>query len=228
MAVTRLVFMSIFYSVFRIKDDKSQICLYSIFCYLLISKLSLFQALLSFSVIIFQYLVPCVIVTVCYISISRYLASRPILASDQRQKEIIAKRKRNNRMLIVVSVTHFMSWLPLNIVNLIITTFDSANQPLFPNIEHLFITYAICHLASMTSAISNPVLYGFMNENFRHEFSDIFNSVKDCFHRRTPHSNNNVVASAAARVGSAAGLGENIPLTSINNGLMDKRVSINV
>ena len=30
----------------------------------------------------------------------------------------------------------------------------------------------------MTSAISNPILYGFMNENFRIEFSKIWKNLK--------------------------------------------------
>ena len=128
---------------------------------------------MSFSVIIAQYLLPCAIVSACYISVCRYLASRPILASDDRQEQIRAKRRRNTRMLIVVSIAHFMSWLPLNVVNVIMDTFDSDQAPLFQDIENHYITYAICHLTSMTSAISNPLLYGYMNENFRHEFRKI-------------------------------------------------------
>ena len=55
---------------------------------------------------------------------------------------------------------------------------DSDKKPLFKDVENLYITYAICHIASMTSAISNPILYGFMNENFREEFSKIWKSLK--------------------------------------------------
>ena len=92
----------------------------------------------------------------------------------------MARRRRSNKMLIIVTVTHFLSWLPLNVVNIIFTTFDSDKTPLFSNIEHLFITYAVCHLASMTSAVSNPILYGFMNENFRREFKNIWLGLKKC------------------------------------------------
>ncbi len=161
----------------------SKICLkllrYVLRTLLRFSKKQIFvQALLSIGVIVAQYIVPCAIVTVCYISISRYLANRPILVNDARQREVMAKRRKNNVMLIAVSVTHFMSWLPLNTVNVIITTLDSDDDPLFEDIENLFITYAICHVASMTSAISNPVLYGFMNENFRVEFVSLWQKFK--------------------------------------------------
>lgn len=135
------------------------------------------QAMMSFGTVIVQYLVPCAIVTVSYSSICYFLSNQPIPARDSRQKQILAKRRRSNKMLIVVSVAHFMSWLPLNVANVIITSFDSEQTPLFQDVENLYITYAICHLASMTSAISNPILYGFMNENFRQEFSKIWNSL---------------------------------------------------
>ena len=136
---------------------------------------------MSFSVVIVQYLLPCAVVTMSYISICRYLDNKPILTTcNAKQNQIMARRKRNNRMLIIVSITHFMSWLPLNVVNVIITALDSADSPLFKNVENLLITYAICHLASMTSAISNPLLYGFMNENFRGEFRKILRSIRNC------------------------------------------------
>ena len=139
-----------------------------------------FQAWMSICVIVVQYCVPCAMVTFYYISICRFLASRPILASDERQKQILAKRRKNNRMLITVTVAHFTSWLPLNVINIVLTMFDSDESPLFTNVEHLYIAYAMCHLASMTSAISNPVLYGFMNDNFRGEFDKIWQRFCKC------------------------------------------------
>ena len=44
----------------------------------------------------------------------------------------------------------------------------------------------------MTSAISNPILYGFMNENFREEFSKIWKKMKEssCCFKKLENSNN--------------------------------------
>ena len=66
---------------------------------------------------------------------------------------------------------------------------DSEEKPLFHDIENLYILYAVCHIASMTSAISNPILYGFMNENFRKEFSNIWTSLKRCSRCKSASSN---------------------------------------
>ena len=66
---------------------------------------------------------------------------------------------------------------------------DSEEKPLFHDIENLYILYAVCHIASMTSAISNPILYGFLNENFRKEFSNIWTSLKRCSKCKSASSN---------------------------------------
>ncbi len=58
------------------------------------------------------------------------------------------------------------------------TSFDSEEEPLFEDVKNLYIAYAVCHLTSMTSAISNPILYGFLNENFREEFYKILRKLK--------------------------------------------------
>jgi hypothetical protein len=100
------------------------------------------------------------------------------MTSDVRQKQLRDKRRKNNRMLILVSVAHFLSWLPLNVVNIIFYACDTEEQPLFTNVEHMLIIYAICHLASMSSCITNPILYGYMNENFRAEFGKIWDKIK--------------------------------------------------
>lgn len=47
------------------------------------------------------------------------------------------------------------------------------------------VCYAICHMMGMSSACSNPVLYGWLNENFWKEFKDIM-----CISRSS--SNNSV------------------------------------
>ena len=55
----------------------------------------------------------------------------------------------------------------LSLLTYIVDLHYTEGDSLFTNEEHMRITYAICHLASMSSAITNPFLYGYMNENFR-------------------------------------------------------------
>ena len=50
---------------------------------------------------------------------------------------------------------------------------------LFPqnNLELMLLSFIGCHLLGMSSASINPVLYGFLNESFKKEFLDIFDTV---------------------------------------------------
>ena len=45
------------------------------------------------------------------------------------------------------------------------------------NLELMLLTFIGSHLLGMSSASINPVLYGFLNESFKKEFLDIFDTV---------------------------------------------------
>ena len=40
--------------------------------------------------------------------------------------------------------------------------------------EQFCIVYAVCHVMGMLSDCANPVIYGYLNENFNREFKEIF------------------------------------------------------
>ena len=40
--------------------------------------------------------------------------------------------------------------------------------------EEYCIIYAVCHVTGMLSACANPIIYGYLNENFNREFKEIF------------------------------------------------------
>lgn len=44
---------------------------------------------------------------------------------------------------------------------------------MFNKVFLLQVSYAICHMMGMSSACSNPILYGCLNENFWKEFKEI-------------------------------------------------------
>lgn len=49
--------------------------------------------------------------------------------------------------------------------------------------EQFCILYAVCHVTGMLSACANPVIYGYLNENFNREFKEIFDRLRQCcFH----------------------------------------------
>lgn len=119
------------------------------------------------SLLIFQYVLPLALITVCYLHI--YLRLR-------RRKDAMARGRsggggeqkgnngsaRINAILASVVVAFALSWLPLNVFN---TVFD-WNHEAIPSCSHDLI-FSFCHLAAMASTCVNPVIYGFLNGNFQ-------------------------------------------------------------
>ena len=77
----------------------------------------------------------------------------------------IQRLRRRHRLLIAIALVFYITWLPLNVLNLLI---DIQNPFKHPNDEEkMIIIYAVCHLFGMSSACSNLFLYGWFNGNFR-------------------------------------------------------------
>ncbi len=68
----------------------------------------------------------------------------------------------------MIAVVFSCSWIPLNICNIIVDFQPHLFQ--FSDEQTGALVIGICHLLVLSSACSNPVLYGWLNENFRREF----------------------------------------------------------
>ncbi|XP_074031303.1 neuropeptide F receptor [Leptinotarsa decemlineata] len=135
------------------------------------------RAYYSIFSLIFQYTLPIIIVSAVYMRISfklRYrFATGFITSEDNSQKnrrQLRGRRlQRTNLLLGSIAIIFFISWLPLNVFNLIA---DLSTSQSFTS-QPMMVCYAICHMMGMSSACSNPILYGCLNENFWKEFKDI-------------------------------------------------------
>jgi neuropeptide Y receptor len=135
----------------------------------------------SIASMIFQYIVPIVIVTVAHARICNKLKYRMVNQQPQiainspfqkRKSEREAKRKRKtNMLLIMIGVVFVLAWMPLNVCNII----ADFNQKMFLSFDKSMkgLVIPICHLLVLSSACTNPVLYGWLNDNFKREFMNI-------------------------------------------------------
>lgn len=149
----------------------------------------------AFSLFI-QYLLPIMIVSAAYTSIYSKLRSRiqiggtattslttttatttnqhmqsNVVDDAQRERKLQRSRRmrRTNCLLCSIAVIFGVSWLPLNLYNLFADVFMTGVAPTQP----MLIAYAVCHMMGMSSACSNPFMYGWLNDNFRKEFREI-------------------------------------------------------
>ncbi|KAH1009446.1 neuropeptide F receptor isoform X1 [Dendroctonus ponderosae] len=143
------------------------------------------RAYYSIFSLIFQYTLPIIIVSAAYYRISYKLRYRFqagfVSAEDNLQKnrrqELRGRRlQRTNLLLSSIAIIFCISWLPLNLFNLIADLSPDSNK--FSS-QPMKVCYAICHMMGMSSACSNPILYGCLNENFWKEFKDILCIEKD-------------------------------------------------
>lgn len=115
------------------------------------------RAIYSLFSLILQYLVPVLVVVMAHVQIHRRLRGRR------------RTTRKTPAILIAIAVTYVISWLPLNVFNLVA---DFSTEPILEE-KSMTITYAVCHMFGMSSAVSNPLLYGWLNDNFRKEFEEI-------------------------------------------------------
>ncbi|XP_055523454.1 neuropeptide F receptor [Wyeomyia smithii] len=127
-----------------------------------------------------QYLLPILTVSVAYLRIYFKLKHRLVVTTTSittsatsnegkplRERERGRRMQRTNYLLISIALIFGISWLPLNLFNLIADLYlDGITQ-------EIMVGYAVCHMMGMSSACSNPLLYGWLNDNFRKEFNEL-------------------------------------------------------
>lgn len=121
-----------------------------------------------------QYLLPILIVTAAYTLIYDKLKNRISVSTTtttitDRNVERGRRMRRTNCLLFSIAIIFCISWLPLNIFNLYSDIYLTDH----PVTQTIMVSYAVCHMIGMSSACSNPMLYGWLNENFRKEFKEI-------------------------------------------------------
>lgn len=131
-----------------------------------------FRKIFSSITSILQFVLPFFIIAFCYICVSIKLNDRartkPGTKTSQREEVDRERKKRTNRMLIAMVAVFGISWLPLNIINVIDDFYSPANDWTY---------YRICffmtHCLAMSSTCYNPFLYAWLNDNFRKEFKQV-------------------------------------------------------
>lgn len=79
-------------------------------------------------------------------------------------------------MVTVMSILFVLSWLPLSVFSLtadVLYPPDTLGQV---SPQRLYVAFAVCHVIAMSSAVSNPVVYGWLNSNIRKELLQILQS----------------------------------------------------
>uniref|UniRef100_A0A8C5Q2A4 Neuropeptide Y receptor type 2 n=1 Tax=Leptobrachium leishanense TaxID=445787 RepID=A0A8C5Q2A4_9ANUR len=126
-----------------------------------------YSTIYSISMLLIQYILPLAIICYAYIRIWTKLKNHvsPGGGNDHYHQ----RRRKTTKMLVAVVVVFAVSWLPFHAFQL---ASDIDSKVLDLN-EYKFI-YTIFHVIAMCSTFANPILYGWMNNNYRTAFLTAF------------------------------------------------------
>ncbi|XP_042315419.1 neuropeptide Y receptor type 4-2-like [Sceloporus undulatus] len=141
--------------------------------------------LIYFTVLLLlQYCIPLIFIVVCYLHIYLHLQKREGIFKKRDYGYRKIQLKRINILLACMVFAFAVCWLPLHIFNSI----DDWNYKIIPHCLHDLI-FSLCHLVAMASACLNPIIYGFLNKNFKKEVKD---RILNCQHHSSLQDYENV------------------------------------
>ncbi|KAM9835257.1 neuropeptide Y receptor Y7 [Syngnathus typhle] len=129
----------------------------------------------SLSMLLLQYIIPLAIISYAYICIWVKLKNH---ISPCTRNDAIARRKKTTKMLALVVVVFAICWLPFHVFQL------ASDLDLVLMFKEYKLIYTVFHIVAMCSTFANPLLYGWMNKNYRNGFLMVFRceDKPDSFH----------------------------------------------
>ncbi|XP_063325778.1 neuropeptide Y receptor Y2, like [Pelmatolapia mariae] len=127
----------------------------------------------SISMLILQYFLPLSIISFAYARIWSKLRGHVSPAESGGNSSVASERHRRRRkttkMLVTMVVVFAVSWLPFHAFQLA-TDIDSTVL----DMRDFRLLYTVFHVIAMCSTFANPLLYGWMNRNYRAAFLAVF------------------------------------------------------
>ncbi|XP_015205143.1 neuropeptide Y receptor Y7 [Lepisosteus oculatus] len=119
----------------------------------------------SLSMLLLQYVVPLGIISYAYVRIWFKLKNH---VSPSNRSESVYRRRKTTKMLALVVVVFGVCWLPFHMFQL------ASDLDLIMKFKDYKLLYTVFHVIAMCSTFANPLLYGWMNKNYRNGFLMFF------------------------------------------------------
>ncbi|NXD18392.1 NPFF2 protein, partial [Nothocercus nigrocapillus] len=121
------------------------------------------------------YLAPLSLIVIMYARIGIALFNTAMPAEGKRSREqqhLVSKKKQKViKMLLIVALLFVLSWLPLWTLMMLSDYANLSDAQL--QIINIYI-YPFAHWLAFFNSSVNPIIYGFLNENFRRGFQAAF------------------------------------------------------
>ncbi|KAM6976400.1 kappa-type opioid receptor isoform 1-T2 [Aplochiton taeniatus] len=132
------------------------------------------DTLMKVCVFVFAFVVPVLIITVCYsLMVLRLKSVRLLSGSRVKDRNL----RRITRLVLVVVAVFVVCWTPIHIFILVKALVS------VPETTAVMAAYFFCVALGYTNSSLNPVLYAFLDENFKRCFKDFCLPAKLKGHR---------------------------------------------
>lgn len=123
--------------------------------------------------LILQYFLPLSIISFAYARIwsklRGHVSPAENIGGSGGGSERHRRRRKTTKMLVTMVVVFAVSWLPFHAFQLA-TDIDSTVL----DMRDYRLLYTVFHVVAMCSTFANPLLYGWMNRNYRAAFFAVF------------------------------------------------------
>ncbi|XP_069477147.1 kappa-type opioid receptor [Ambystoma mexicanum] len=121
------------------------------------------DTLMKVCVFIFAFIIPVFIITICYtLMILRLKSVRLLSGSREKDRNL----RRITRLVLVVVAVFIICWTPIHIFVLVEALVN------VPQHTAIISVYYVCIALGYTNSSLNPILYAFLDENFKRCFKD--------------------------------------------------------
>ncbi|GAA6075308.1 delta-type opioid receptor-like [Tachysurus ichikawai] len=115
-------------------------------------------------VFIFAFVVPVLVITICYgLMILRLRSVRLLSGSKEKDRNM----RRITRMVLVVVAAFIICWTPIHIFIIVKTLVEIDQRNPF-----VIASWHLCIALGYTNSSLNPILYAFLDENFKRCFRE--------------------------------------------------------
>ncbi|XP_021331562.2 neuropeptide Y receptor type 2 [Danio rerio] len=121
----------------------------------------------SIAMFFLQYGLPLSIISFAYTRIWNKLRNHVSPGGGRSDRH--QRRQKTTKMLVAVVVVFTVSWLPFHAFQLAVDIDSSVLE-----MKDFKLLYTAFHIVAMCSTFANPILYGWMNRNYRGSFVAVF------------------------------------------------------
>nr|XP_056722275.1 somatostatin receptor type 5 [Euleptes europaea] len=112
---------------------------------------------------------PLLVICLCYLLIVIKVKSSGIRVGSTRRRR---SEKKVTRMVVIIVVVFVFCWLPFYIVNIVNLIFILPEEPALVGV------FCFVVILSYANSCANPILYGFLSDNFKQSFQKVL-----CLHK---------------------------------------------